>query len=31
MRAWFHRRGRAGLSPAGARDLILMNSQGGRP
>ena len=25
--AWFHRRGRAGLSPAGARDLILMNSQ----
>ena len=31
LRAWFHRRGRAGLSPAGARDLILMNSQGGRP
>jgi pimeloyl-ACP methyl ester carboxylesterase len=25
--AWFQRRGRAGLSPAGARDLILMNSQ----
>jgi class 3 adenylate cyclase len=25
--AWFHRRGRASLSPAGARDLILMNSQ----
>ena len=25
--AWFHRRGRAALSPAGARDLILMNSQ----
>jgi pimeloyl-ACP methyl ester carboxylesterase len=24
---WFHRRGRASLSPAGARDLILMNSQ----
>jgi len=24
---WFHRRGRAGLSPAGARDLILMNSK----
>jgi class 3 adenylate cyclase len=24
--AWFHRRGRASLSPAGARDLILMNS-----
>ena len=24
---WFHRRGRAALSPAGARDLILMNSQ----
>ncbi len=23
--AWFHRRGRAALSPAGARDLILMN------
>lgn len=23
---WFHRRGRAALSPAGARDLILMNS-----
>jgi class 3 adenylate cyclase len=26
-RAWFQRRGRAGVSPAGARDLILMNSQ----
>jgi class 3 adenylate cyclase len=26
MRAWFRRLGRAGLSPAGARDLILMNS-----
>ena len=25
--AWFHRRGRASLSPAGARDLVLMNSQ----
>jgi pimeloyl-ACP methyl ester carboxylesterase len=25
--AWFQRRGRAGVSPAGARDLILMNSQ----
>jgi class 3 adenylate cyclase/dienelactone hydrolase len=25
--AWFARRGRASLSPAGARDLILMNSQ----
>ena len=25
--AWFQRRGRAALSPAGARDLILMNSQ----
>ena len=25
--AWFQRRGRAGLSPAGARDLILMNAQ----
>jgi class 3 adenylate cyclase len=25
--AWFHRRGRASLSPAGARDLILMNSK----
>jgi pimeloyl-ACP methyl ester carboxylesterase len=25
--AWFHRRGRASLSPAGARDLILMNSR----
>ncbi len=24
--AWFHRRARASLSPAGARDLILMNS-----
>jgi pimeloyl-ACP methyl ester carboxylesterase len=24
--AWFQRRGRASLSPAGARDLILMNS-----
>jgi pimeloyl-ACP methyl ester carboxylesterase len=24
--AWFHRAGRASLSPAGARDLILMNS-----
>jgi class 3 adenylate cyclase len=27
MTAWFHRRGRASLSPAGARDLILMNSK----
>jgi pimeloyl-ACP methyl ester carboxylesterase/plasmid stabilization system protein ParE len=27
LRAWFERRGRAGLSPAGARDLILMNSK----
>ncbi len=26
-RAWLHRRGRAALSPAGARDLILMNSK----
>ena len=26
MAAWFHRRGRAALSPAAARDLILMNS-----
>jgi pimeloyl-ACP methyl ester carboxylesterase len=25
--AWFQRRGRASVSPAGARDLILMNSQ----
>jgi class 3 adenylate cyclase len=25
--AWFLRRGRAGLSPAGARDFILMNSK----
>jgi class 3 adenylate cyclase len=25
--AWFQRRGRAALSPAGARDFILMNSQ----
>ena len=25
--AWFQKRGRAGVSPAGARDLILMNSQ----
>jgi class 3 adenylate cyclase len=25
--AWFHRAGRASLSPAGARDLILMNSK----
>ena len=25
--SYFHRRGRASLSPAGARDLILMNSQ----
>jgi class 3 adenylate cyclase len=25
--SWFQRRGRAGLSPAGARDFILMNSQ----
>jgi class 3 adenylate cyclase len=24
---WFHRRGRAAVSPAGARDLILMNSK----
>jgi class 3 adenylate cyclase len=27
LRAWFHRLGRAGVSPAGARDLILMNSK----
>jgi pimeloyl-ACP methyl ester carboxylesterase len=27
MTDWFHRRGRASLSPAGARDLILMNSK----
>lgn len=27
MAEWFHRRGRAALSPAGARDLILMNSK----
>jgi class 3 adenylate cyclase len=27
MAAWFQRRGRAALSPAGARDLILMNSK----
>ena len=27
MAAWFQRRGRASLSPAGARDLILMNSK----
>ena len=27
MANWFLRRGRASLSPAGARDLILMNSQ----
>lgn len=27
MTAWFQRRGRASLSPAGARDLILMNSK----
>ena len=27
MALWFHRRGRAALSPAGARDLILMNSK----
>jgi class 3 adenylate cyclase len=27
LRAWFRRLGRAGVSPAGARDLILMNSQ----
>lgn len=26
-RAWFQRRGRAGLSPAGVRDFILMNSK----
>jgi hypothetical protein len=25
--AWFERRGRASLSPAAARDLILMNSK----
>ena len=25
--AWYQRRGRAALSPAGARDLILMNSK----
>jgi pimeloyl-ACP methyl ester carboxylesterase len=27
LRAWFGRLGRAGLSPAGARDLILMNAK----
>jgi pimeloyl-ACP methyl ester carboxylesterase len=27
MRAWYQRRGRASLSPAAARDLILMNSK----
>lgn len=27
MTEWFRRRGRASLSPAGARDLILMNSK----
>jgi pimeloyl-ACP methyl ester carboxylesterase len=27
MTSWLQRRGRASLSPAGARDLILMNSQ----
>jgi class 3 adenylate cyclase/pimeloyl-ACP methyl ester carboxylesterase len=27
MAEWFHRRGRASLSPSGARDLILMNSK----
>jgi len=27
MAAWFQRRGRASLSPAGARDVILMNSK----
>ena len=27
LASWFQRRGRAGLSPAGARDLILMNSK----
>ncbi|HEX6725427.1 MAG TPA: adenylate/guanylate cyclase domain-containing protein [Gaiella sp.] len=27
LRSWFRRLGRAGVSPAGARDLILMNSQ----
>jgi class 3 adenylate cyclase len=27
LESWMRRRGRAGLSPAGARDLILMNSQ----
>ena len=27
LRTWFLRLGRAGLSPAGARDLILMNSK----
>jgi class 3 adenylate cyclase/dienelactone hydrolase len=27
MRVWYQRRGRASLSPAAARDLILMNSQ----
>jgi len=27
LRAWFGRLGRAGLSPGGARDLILMNAQ----
>ncbi|MGH3110300.1 MAG: adenylate/guanylate cyclase domain-containing protein [Gaiellaceae bacterium] len=27
LRSWYQRRGRASLSPAAARDLILMNSQ----
>ena len=27
LRTWFRRLGRAGVSPAGARDLILMNSE----
>jgi class 3 adenylate cyclase len=27
LTAWFQRRGRASLSPAGARDLVLMNSK----
>jgi class 3 adenylate cyclase len=27
LTAWFQRRGRASLSPSGARDLILMNSE----
>ena len=31
MAAWFQRRGRSSLSPAAARDLILMNSQADVP